>query len=855
MRIAVLPCVFLLLLACGSDAVLAQSGFNPTDYEAFLTEYANLTTGRMLEAFGPKNDFYKGNTVDPAPAEHAYLDEIIAAYNLTPAELALLEENHFMVSERLTFPHFGDGLNDIFINDLPVFVTTDMILHALHCSYDTILMDTEHGVLHPQLEALLEALYNGFPVLEDLYASVPEMSNSLDDIDLYITIAKTLLGEAVAPQRISPEDLATMLVRIDSESMQTVALFAETPRNIDFSQFKVRGHYTESERLQKYFKCMMWLGRIEFWLTEPETCPPPTFEDIRRMVIDAVLLDELIDLADARADLESIDEFITLLVGESDNLTPAELIEALHIQEISDPTMLLDDGVLVDLQDLLSSTVNYGQKILSSILMMNPFAAGEATLPVSFKLLGQRFIVDSYVLGNVVFPNILFQNQRVWRGLPDPLDAAYALGNDTALPLLQGQLDAYLYGSQLAGLRYLVDAYDEAFWDASLYNSWVQGIRLLSPSEDMSGLPFFMQTAAWQQAKLGTQLASWAQLRHDNLLYAKSSYTGGATCSYPHGYVEPYPEFYCQLARFAENASVLYSNFIGIYYTRSMCDYFDDLAEIMTKLEGLAGKELAEESFTSEEINWLKTVLYYQEECGPIYNGWYKDLFYNPDQLAEADYVIADIHTQPTDEFGAPVGKVQHVGIGKVNLGVFLADAPSHSYVPMAYVGPVLSYYEQVTMDFQRMTDEEWEVQVQGGSVPARPDWVNIYLADNAGEALPAGRELPSSVYDVGAGILDPDPPDPPQPEPTDWVWGLRGNHPNPFQTGTVIAYTLDRTAPVELEIWDATGRRVTTLVNETQGPGEQTALWNARGVANGRYYCRLRDGDRTATTEMILVR
>lgn len=846
--------IFIFLLVSLPVSLSAQTGFDLSNYQTFLAEHANLTTEQVLADFGPQQDFYKGNTVDPAPAEHDFLDEIIAAYDLTEAELALLEENYFMVSERLSHPDFGNALRDIFVKDLPVFITTDMILHALHCSYDAILMNTESCVLYPQLESVLAALYESYPSLEASYAGVPEMSASLDDVDLYITVARRLLtGEPVAPRRIDPTDVDVMMNYIDAEMMRPVTLFMETTRDIDFSQFKVRGHYTETERLRRYFKSMMWLGRMEFWLTMPETYPPPTFEDLRRMTIDAVLIDELIDRSGARSVLESIDLFITLLVGESDNLTPPELAEALDIQDIDDPRMLLNDGIFFEFQALLSSTVNYGQRILSSILIMDPFRPGETTLPVSFKLLGQRFIVDSYVLGQVVFPNILFHNNRVWRGLPDPLDAAYAIGNNTALPLLQGELDRYLYGSQLAGLRYLIDAYDEAFWDASLYNSWLQGIRRLNPTEDVSGRPFFMLTAAWQQAKLNTQLASWAQLRHDNLLYAKQSYTGGASCSYPHGYVEPYPEFYCQLARFAQNASALYAGFPEISGTRHFCRYFDYLEEVMTKLELLAGKELNEESFSAEENTWLQTVLYLQQECGPPYNGWFIRLFYVQEQMVEEDYIVADIHTQPTDELGNPVGKVLHVGIGKVNLGVFLANAPSADYTPMAYVGPVLSYYEKVTTGFHRMTDEEWTIQVHGGATPARPDWANIYMASCAGTGLPDGRELPSSVYDLGAGILIPDPPDPVEPDRL--VWGLRGIHPNPFQTGTAIAYTLDRTCVVKLEIWDATGRRVITLVDETQGPGEQAVLWDAQGAASGRYYCRLRAGSRTATREMILVR
>ena len=53
-----------------------------------------------------------------------------------------------------------------------------------------------------------------------------------------------------------------------------------------------------------------------------------------------------------------------------------------------------------------------------------------------------------------------------------------------------------------------------------------------------------MQTAAWWQHKMNSQLSSWTELRHDNLLYAKQSYTGGIICSYPYSYVEPVPEFF-----------------------------------------------------------------------------------------------------------------------------------------------------------------------------------------------------------------------------------------------------------------------------------------------------------------------
>jgi hypothetical protein len=66
-----------------------------------------------------------------------------------------------------------------------------------------------------------------------------------------------------------------------------------------------------------------------------------------------------------------------------------------------------------------------------------------------------------------------------------------------------------------------------------------------------------MRRAAWQRKQLQTQLASWAELRHDTILYGKQSYTTTA-CEYPAGYVEPVPAFFARLGFLAaEGASRL----------------------------------------------------------------------------------------------------------------------------------------------------------------------------------------------------------------------------------------------------------------------------------------------------------
>jgi hypothetical protein len=89
----------------------------------------------------------------------------------------------------------------------------------------------------------------------------------------------------------------------------------------------------------------------------------------------------------------------------------------------------------------------------------------------------------------------------------------------------------------------------------------------------------------------------------------------------------------------------------------------------------------------------------------------------------------------------------------------------------------------------------------------------------------------------------------------------LHPNHPNPFGETTTITYTLDRSAPVELAVYDVQGRRVRTLAEGRQAPGTHTTQWdgrNAQGkqVADGLYVYRLFLGAVViASRQMVMVR
>ena len=85
-------------------------------------------------------------------------------------------------------------------------------------------------------------------------------------------------------------------------------------------------------------------------------------------------------------------------------------------------------------------------------------------------------------------------------------------------------------------------------------------------------------------------------------------------------------------------------------------------------------------------------------------------------------------------------------------------------------------------------------------------------------------------------------------------------NYPNPFNPETSIRYRLDEAGPVRLQIFNVTGQRVITLVDEVQSPGIYTIGWKGRDasgsdVASGVYFCHLQAGARTQSRKMNLVR
>lgn len=865
-KLSILLITAILLLSVVS---FSQSNFNIDAYRQFLQNHQNMSSEDLMQMYS--TGLFYGDLNLPL-TNTRYLDSITNKYSLTSNELDLISRNGFIVSERMEKLSFGESFLEIFHKDLPVFVSTDAILHAFHISYDRILKDAELGFLIKKVKSLLQTLHSQQSYLNTKYGNNPEMLTMLKDVDVYLTVPLKLFELNVNPYYSdNTGKVDTILQLINDEQMCSYNLFADVCRVIDWSQFKPRGHYYEEPgimnptQLPNYFRVMMWLGRTELYLTKPialdsTICPLPSFDDVKRQIIDSYLIKELIDASNSYDDYTEIENAIKIFAGEQDNVTLDNLGYLKNAVSLTDADELLDSMKVVEFQDTLKNQSFAYQLILSQILFGDPMSPDSIVPASAFMLFGQRFVIDSYITASVVYDRIAGGYCRLF---PSLLDVLFSIGNSASAQLLVDELNQYHYATNLAALRYLIDSYDDEFWEANFYSNWLSIIRKLNPPQDRNYLPQFMKTAAFWQKKMNTQLASWAELRHDNLLYAKQSYTGGTICSYPYSYVEPFPEFYQTLKEFSASAAnkVQSINFSDPGYQIEITAYFTLLGNVMDTLRMISEKELNQELLTAQEIHFLQSMIYedYNGGSGETpYKGWYPKLFYKDEYLAgnesysnpgllESDHLVADMHTTPTDCGGTIMGWVKHVGTGPINLGVFVA--PWNDGVETAFIGPVMSYYEYTTTNFLRLTDQEWNNEYLQAAL--RPDWVNIYLADSTGNSRGNGPSLITDVKDNPNGNIIP------QSEI------LIANYPNPFNPSTLIVFSIPNELTnqyTELKIFDIQGSLIATLVNQKLATGKYVVRWegknqNNQNVASGVYIYNIKVGEKIKSGKMNLLK
>jgi hypothetical protein len=109
-------------------------------------------------------------------------------------------------------------------------------------------------------------------------------------------------------------------------------------------------------------------------------------------------------------------------------------------------------------------------------------------------------------------------------------------------------------------------------------------------------------------------------------------------------------------------------------------------------------------------------------------------------------------------------------------------------------------------------------------------------------------KAIPSSQTSISTSFIQSNHP---QAESID----LYNNYPNPFNSETLIKYTLPRETAVKLVIYNVLGRMIAEFVHENQGAGLYEVTWDASNSTSGIYFYSLTVGDFIVTKKMILLK
>ncbi len=608
----------------------------------------------------------------------------IAHYSGPDAGKDLLSKNGFVVTQEFQRHIFLPYLNDA----LPHFVTADSVHRTFHVLLEDHLKLVETnaaGEVTIMLAALRGSLEAQPPDAIASGALAPLAAEAKTLALAYLQVAEILLaGESVPPNL--PEAVAAEVSAIlNAGGFGSSPLFGE---DVDYSQYKPRGFYTESPELQRYFRAMSWFGNAAFLLGS----------DVQ--TLSALMLSKALqDTPEAQQRWRKLDNFYTRFLGPCDDLTPEEYGVKLSDVGVLDSPAALEGAIARMRAELRDPRIN---SMLTAAEKSEWVAQTKG-----MRFMGKRYLPDSEIFLALVSPEV---SGRVF---PSGLDLMAANGSARAAELMahtpEGSRPDYIAAA--AKSREIVSAYKS--------ESDTHYAAILRLAETLTAPPVeqaapFAQTAAYGVKNLMTSLAAWASTRHTWALHAKQpNMTRGGEDFDPEdpppGYVEPNPAFFSQMTDIVTRTTTLFGK-AGL----ADLDKFKQFGSLVGELAEIVSKELAGSPLSENERHLLKNYGNILKKLHGMEGGGYGD-----DRTSWMSLVM-DVYTY------ADTAQCLEVATGgAMPIYVIL----EHGGKPHLLIGSVYSYYEFQQPISARLNDEEWRSQWEEGRVPELPAWSGSFVA------------------------------------------------------------------------------------------------------------------------------
>ena len=580
-------------------------------------------------------------------------------------------------------------------HQFPSFVTTDLYLQLYHLYFDAMLRDIEEQQFYKLLGQFCSEAQEQFAGRQFADAGLDTLA-ATSWLHTYFTVANALLQEQ------APKADSVALAEYN-QVMKSENGFSEflgyTDAMFEYSLFRPRGHYTRSETLKRYFRTMMWLQTVPFQTDVP-------FD----MFKASLLANKVYTHKRLNALYKQITEPLDWLMGAPDDvsiLQMGKLIADMATDDI-DPNVL---GKKID--EIAEKQTRLRPKFLR-------------TSRNKVRLMPQRYQPDAEVLQEMVD----YESKTSKRPVPTGLDVFAAMGVSQAEKILAEELnEPKRWDGYKANMTRMKQRMDSINWNENVANVWLSALTQLNDHPSLGGEgggPYFMLTPQWGKKNLNAALASWAELKHDAILYAKQPMGaecggGGPPDPVVKGYVEPNVKFWKRAITLLESTETLLNTYnLATERSKTISTRVREMAEFLLRVSNY---ELAGNEISDEEYDQLKAI-------GAAFENMSLELIRNPEQnLWEwADVqgpernvaLIADVYTANADN--NPDKSILYEGVGQADEIYVVVEIKGYLYLMR---GGVFSYRELTRpCGEQRMNDEEWQQKLEKEPRLGVPKWM-----------------------------------------------------------------------------------------------------------------------------------